>query len=198
MEIDKTGEQLPKKKQLLLAAAQELFFKYGVRRVTVEEICRTAGVSKMTCYKYFTDKWDIARAMLDGIVGQGMATFHDMMAEDGAFPAKVEKMLMQTTSQIHSVGQTFLEDMMQEDSPLHDYFREMQKKTHELSMNFFAQAQQQGHIHGDVKMPVLMFMLDHLSDLLNHPDFVQIMPDIQQRASELAAFLFYGFARKPD
>jgi hypothetical protein len=106
-------------------------------------------------------------------------------------------MFMQTTSQIHAVGQTFLEDMMREDSPLHGYFSEMQKKTRDLSMDFFAQAQQQGHIHSDVKMPVLLFMLDHLSDLLNHPDFVRIMPDIQQRASELAAFLFYGFARKP-
>jgi AcrR family transcriptional regulator len=198
MKIDKTSEQQPKKKQMLLASAQELFFKYGVRRVTVEEICKNAGVSKMTCYKYFTDKWDIARTMLDGIVDQGMIAFHDMMEEDGPFAAKVQGMLMQTTSQIHAVGQPFLEDMMQDDSPLNSYFRDMQKKTRDLSMNFFMQAQKQGHISSDVKMPVLMFMLDHLSDLLNHPDFVQIMPDIQQRASELAAFLFYGFTRKPE
>jgi hypothetical protein len=32
--------------------------------------------------------------------------------------------------------------------------------------------------------------------LLNHIDFTQIMSDIQDRASELAALLFYGFARK--
>jgi len=198
MKIDKKSEPQPKKKQALLAAAQELFFKYGVRRVTVEEICKHAGVSKMTCYKYFTDKWDIARTMLDGVVDRGMAAFHDMTEEEGPFAAKVQGMLMQTTSQIHTVGQPFLEDMMQENSPLHGYFREMQKKTRKLSVDFFMQAQKKGHIHSDVKMPVLLFMLDHLSDLLNHPDFVQIMPDIQQRASELAAFLFYGFARKPE
>ena len=198
MKIAKSDEQQPKKKQLILKAAQELFFRYGVRRVTVEEICKSAGVSKMTCYKYFTDKWDIARTMLDGVVDRGMAAFHDMTEEEGPFAAKVQGMLMQTTSQIHTVGQPFLEDMMQENSPLHGYFREMQKKTRKLSVDFFMQAQKKGHIHSDVKMPVLLFMLDHLSDLLNHPDFVQIMPDIQQRASELAAFLFYGFARKPE
>lgn len=189
---------ISKKKQQLLAAAQELFLKYGVRRVTVEEICRTAGVSKMTCYKYFTDKWDIARTMLDSIVAAGMEAFDQMMAEDAPFAEKVQKLLLQTTAQIHAVGQPFLEDMMQDNSPLFDYFREMQKRTRNLSVDFFMQAQQQGHIHSDVKMPVLLFMLDHLSDLLNHPDFVKIMPDIQQRASELAAFLFYGFARKPE
>ena len=152
----------------------------------------------MTFYKHFTDKWDIARTMMDGVVELGMAAFHDMMAQEGPFADKVQAMLMQTTSQIHAVGQPFLEDMMQEDSPLQGYFRGMQKKTQNLSVDFFIQAQQQGHIHSDVKMPVLLFLLDHLSDLLNNPDFVQIMPDIHQRASELAAFLFYGFTRKPE
>ena len=192
----KTGSQ-PTKKQLLLGAAQELFFKYGVRRVTVAEICKSAGVSKMTCYKHFADKWDIARTMLDDLVNCGIAAFQDMMLEDGPFAAKFEKMLLQTTSQIHAVGQDLLDDMMREDSPLHGYYREMQKKTRKLSVDFFLQARQQGHIHPDIKMPVLLFMFDHLSDLVNHPDFVKIMPDIQDLASELAAFLFYGFARKP-
>ncbi len=197
MKIDKEGAQQPVKKQLLLEAAQELFFKYGVRRVTVEEICKEAGVSKMTCYKYFTDKWDIARTMLDALVNFGIAAFQDMMLEDGPFAAKVEKMLLQTTAQIHAVGPALLDDMMREDSPLNGYFRDMQKKTRKLSVDFFILAQQQGHIHPDLKMPVLLFMFDHLCDLVNHRDFVNIMPDIQDRASELAALLFYGFARKP-
>jgi AcrR family transcriptional regulator len=197
MMIDKEGAQQPVKKQLLLEAAQELFFKYGVRRVTVEEICKKAGVSKMTCYKYFTDKWDIARTMLDALVNFGIAAFQDMMLEDGPFAAKVEKMLLQTTTQIHAVGPALLDDMMREHPPLNGYFRDMQKKTRKLSVDFFVQAQQQGHIHSDLKMPVLLFMFDHLCDLVNHPDFIQIMPDIQDRASELAALLFYGFARKP-
>jgi AcrR family transcriptional regulator len=198
MEIDYRDEQQPPKKQALLTAAQELFFKYGVRRVTVEEICKSAGVSKMTCYKYFTDKWDIARTMLEDLVNFGIAAFQDMMLEDGPFAAKVENMLLQTTSQIHAVGPALLDDMMREDSPLHGYYLEMQKKTRQLSVDFFIQAQQQRHIHPDLKMPVLLFMFDHLSDLVNHPDFVRIMPDIQDRASELAALLFYGFARKPE
>lgn len=187
-----------KKKQLLLDAAQELFIKYGVRRVTVEEICKKAGVSKMTCYKHFADKWAIARAVLDRLVNYGMAAFQDMMGQDAPFAAKIEQMLLQTITQIHAVGPALLDDMMHRDSPLHGYFLDMQKKTRKLSADFFAQAQRQGHIHPGIQMPVLMFMFDHLSELVNHPDFMRIMPDIQDRAAELAAVLFYGFARKPQ
>ena len=46
-------------------------------------------------------------------------------------------------------------------------------------------------------MPLPLFMLDRLCDLLNHPDFVAIMPDVERRANEIAAIFFHGFARHP-
>ena len=39
-----------KKKQSIIKASRDLFMRYGIKRVTVEEICETAGVSKMTFY----------------------------------------------------------------------------------------------------------------------------------------------------
>ncbi|MBN2410872.1 helix-turn-helix transcriptional regulator, partial [candidate division KSB1 bacterium] len=44
--------------------AKELFFKYGIRRVTIEEICKKARVSKMTFYKFFQNKIELAIVML--------------------------------------------------------------------------------------------------------------------------------------
>ena len=45
-----------KKYQDIKKKGKELFWKYGTKRVTVEEICREAGVSKMTYYKFFKNK----------------------------------------------------------------------------------------------------------------------------------------------
>lgn len=44
------------KQQFILSAGKELFWKHGVKRVTVEEICVQASVSKMTFYKFFMNK----------------------------------------------------------------------------------------------------------------------------------------------
>ncbi len=44
----------------ILETGQELFWKFGFRRVTIEEICKEAGISKMTFYKYFSNKMDLA------------------------------------------------------------------------------------------------------------------------------------------
>jgi AcrR family transcriptional regulator len=53
------------KMQDILDSARSLFWKHGIRRITIEEICEKAGVSKMTCYKYFSNKTAIARYLIE-------------------------------------------------------------------------------------------------------------------------------------
>lgn len=191
----KEFQSLPKKQQQLIEAATELFCKHGIRRVTVEEICNNAGISKMTFYKYFTDKNAIARAVLDALINEGLKMYYEMIAEPIPFAQKMEKILVLSTSQIHALGSAFLDDLMNPKSALHPYFIEQQKKVSELSIEFLHQAQNDGLINSEIKMPVMMFLLNRLSELLNHPEFVNILPDIEARACELSALFFHGCAR---
>ena len=46
----------------ILNTARQLFWKHGIRRVSVEEVCREAGVSKMTFYRSFPNKIELAKA----------------------------------------------------------------------------------------------------------------------------------------
>ncbi len=43
----------------ILAEAERLFWKYGVRSVTMEDIARQLGISKKTIYQHFSDKEQI-------------------------------------------------------------------------------------------------------------------------------------------
>ena len=56
----------PKRIQIL-STGKELFWKFGFKRVTIEEISKEAGVSKMTFYKYFPNKIELAKNILDDI-----------------------------------------------------------------------------------------------------------------------------------
>jgi AcrR family transcriptional regulator len=46
-------------REKLLRGAEELFFKYGVRSVSMDDIARHLSVSKKTLYQYFADKDEI-------------------------------------------------------------------------------------------------------------------------------------------
>ena len=49
-------EKLSQKKQQLVETGKKLFLKHGVKRISIEEICRESEVSKVTFYKYFKNK----------------------------------------------------------------------------------------------------------------------------------------------
>jgi AcrR family transcriptional regulator len=54
-------------KTLIMNTAETLFLKYGFRRVSVDEICRSAKVSRKTFYVYFANKETLVIEILDKI-----------------------------------------------------------------------------------------------------------------------------------
>ncbi len=46
-------------------AAQELFFKYGIKRITMDDIARHLAVSKKTIYQFYEDKNKIVDSLCD-------------------------------------------------------------------------------------------------------------------------------------
>lgn len=52
-------ERIDEKSEKLLEGALEVFMKFGIRSVTMDDMARHLGVSKKTLYKYFKDKKDL-------------------------------------------------------------------------------------------------------------------------------------------
>jgi len=50
---------------LIVTAARRLFGKYGLRKTTVDEIAREAGVGKGTIYNYYKSKEEIFQAVVE-------------------------------------------------------------------------------------------------------------------------------------
>ncbi len=46
-------------KEKILAESEQLFWKYGVRTITMDDIAKRLGISKKTIYQHFTDKEDM-------------------------------------------------------------------------------------------------------------------------------------------
>lgn len=68
-------------KTKILFAAQELFFKYGIKRITMDDIARHLSVSKKTIYQYFEDKNLIVDSLCDLAMKENEARFRELAAE---------------------------------------------------------------------------------------------------------------------
>jgi len=49
----------------LVEKSAQVFLKYGVRAVTMDDLARELGISKKTIYKYFSDKDELIRAIIE-------------------------------------------------------------------------------------------------------------------------------------
>src|SRR5215467_3938112 len=60
-------------KERILQKATDLFMRYGIRSITMDEIAGQLGMSKKTIYQFFTDK----DAMVEAVVNEEMKRNED-------------------------------------------------------------------------------------------------------------------------
>ena len=63
------GCELMDTKDRILEKANELYFRYGVRSITMDEIAAQCGMSKKTIYQFFEDKDALVAAVMDKEMG---------------------------------------------------------------------------------------------------------------------------------
>jgi AcrR family transcriptional regulator len=51
--------------QRIIEKAESMFFRFGIRSVTMDEIAKELGISKKTIYQYFTDKDDLVEKVTE-------------------------------------------------------------------------------------------------------------------------------------
>ena len=57
-------------KERILQKSHELFNKYGIRSVSMDDIAAQLGMSKKTLYQYFADKEEMVDACFSGVMNQ--------------------------------------------------------------------------------------------------------------------------------
>ncbi len=56
---------MDEKQELILKAAGELFKKFGIRNISMDDICRDQGISKKTLYQFVSNKNDLIEKTLN-------------------------------------------------------------------------------------------------------------------------------------
>ena len=93
--------------ELILNKAKELFFSYGLKSVSMDDLAKMAGVSKKTIYQFFTDKNELVNRIVDEMIACHYNLFSNCQckAKDA-----VEEVLLQANEPFDtwaSVNQTF-------------------------------------------------------------------------------------------
>lgn len=184
-----------KKQPELLRIARELFWKHGFKRVSIGEVCQKAGVSKMTFYRLYPNKIELAKAVYDEEVNKGLQTFKTIMAEEEEPSEKIRKILFLKLKGTNDVSQEFLKDF--HDSPelgLKTYIEEKTQILWNETLSDFRHAQQNGLFRKDFKPEFLLNLSSHLTGMLLDEKLRKLYDTPQELIMEIANFCIYGIA----
>jgi len=76
-------------KEKILKGAEDLFFKYGIKNITMDEVAKHLGMSKKTIYEYFKDKDEIIHSLMFQKLEQDRITFTKTYSESENVVAEV-------------------------------------------------------------------------------------------------------------
>lgn len=191
--------KITKKQQVLCNTAKNLFWKYGFRRVTVEEICQQAGVSKMTFYRYYPDKMAIAKAVFIAESEKGMTEFSQLMEANTSAEEKIAGMLRQKAEAVKNISMEFLSDFYQSDDP--DLRMFIAQKTEEAGQQIIKAlklAQERGVFSADFKPEFLLYMSQKMVHSLTDPYLLDLCGSPQEVIMEFTRFFSYGISNRPE
>lgn len=179
--------------QSIFLSAKQLFWKHGISRVTVEEICMVAGVSKMTFYRNFSNKKEIAKIVLNEICKSGFEDYKNIMASDLVFPEKIQKLVLLKHNSVSELSEEFVYDIYnKEETELQEILIEYQKQMIGNIIADFTEAQNNGWIRKDVKISFLVFYLNKINEMIVDQNFRKLYPNIHDAVMELTNLFFYG------
>lgn len=184
----------PKQVQII-STARILFWKYGLRRVTIEEICEEARVSKMTFYKFFKNKVELAKCILDRIEADATEKYENIMNRDIPFQEKVTETINLKMEQVDQLSSEFYADLHQRKIPeLADHFNYLSNKNIQLIVKDYRQAQKKGEIRKDLKIEFILYQLKKLLEMANDPNLIKLYKTPKDLIMELTRFFFYGIS----
>lgn len=185
------------KKEQLVRAGRELFARFGLKRATVEDICREAGVSKMTYYKHFSNKLDLFKHIWsewsDGIFER----LEEMEKEGASFPQKMQAIVEYKVKILSEMDQGFVEDMLHAGPELEAFINELRMKSVERFFEFVAGAQEKGEMR-EIKPQFLLALLDLFGELSKNDALRRIYPSDTDFVRELNDFFFFGIMPSGD
>ena len=177
----------------IIRTARELFWKHGFRRVSVEEICEKASVSKMTFYRFFPNKIELAKLIFNDVTHEASEKFSQIMEDDTSVQEKIKNMMLLKIEGTNDISKEFMHDFYFGSQPeLKEYVEQITRNTWNDIINEFKKAQKKGWFRSDFKPEVLFQITSKMIEIMKDDKILALYNTPQDIILEFANMIVYG------
>lgn len=168
----------------LVETAKELFFKYGIKRVTLQEICDVAHVSKVTFYTYFENKDALVQLIRDELMAEGFSKFDEINARDISYLEKIGLMTEWRIGFTKMMNNEFIKEVMDAG--------EIQENIKTGYLSNITSAQKKGEIDSELDPELIWLVTEKYNEIVKEGKWMDIIEDSGEMQRQLRQMYFFG------
>jgi AcrR family transcriptional regulator len=184
-----------KKYSVIVSTAKDLFWKYGFKRVSIEELCDHAKVSKMTFYKYFPNKIELAKTVFVRESEAGLKKFRSILQEEIASTDKLKKIVQLKVEGSSDISNDFLQDFYKDENEgLKNFVIETSRTAWLTMIDDIRDAQRQQIFTDSIKPELLVHLTQVMGSLITNKELLSCYSSPSELIGELTHMMAYGLA----
>ena len=178
-------------KEKILKGAEDLFMKYGVRSISMDDIARHLGVSKKTLYQHFEDKEDLVTLVAKTQLERHSKEFESIYKTSGNSVEELARISKCLKRNLEGVNQTMLFDMQKFHPKAWNVWLDFKHKfIRDSVIQNLKKGIEEGNIRPDVDPEIMAILRIELIQLSFNPD---IFPREKFNMVELHSQVFDHF-----
>lgn len=182
----------------LVETARDLFRRYGLKRVSIGEVCKTAKVSKMTFYRFFKNKDALAINILDEEMTAVIDQIDEIMEGTVPFAEKLEGVMVAREKFMDLLGPDFLMDLLDDSTEPGAYLMARRGEAMKRVRGHFENAQRNGEIRDDIRVDFIMIMADYFRVFLRDEKLNALYQKPSELMKEVTNFYHYGILGRKE
>jgi len=183
----------------ILEKGKELFFKHGISKVSVEEVCQEASVSKMTFYRHFKNKHELAFLIVKDLTSKARKQYNEIMTAEISFEQKMLDFFEYKSEQANHMSFEFINDLYLKSANNKEIIEFLNKESQRGQTQFiqdFEKAQQEGYIRNDMPASFILHMMGVIQKEVQNPTLQTITNTPRELTQLISEFFMHGIFTK--
>lgn len=146
-------------KDRIIEKAGELFFQYGIRNISMDELASSLGMSKRTIYENFKDKEDILKSLILKIKDERNEVIKEFLVK-GLNVVEVFINIIEIQKKMPVSNAKFIQDIYKYYPNITKIMQEHIEKNNVFLQEFLLKGIEQGFIREDLNIKVTAFLVE--------------------------------------
>ena len=186
------------KRERIIAAASDLFAATGIRKVSMKDIAKAAGVSQVTVFKYFSSKTGLVKAVMMSFIEKRMAECKHVIKSDAPFLERFTRLMALLAQNAGAFHGEYTAALMRDHPQLLEYIMaERRRLFNELTIPFLHEGRLSGSIDPDIADE--MFLVYSEVIIAGIAARINLLQDVladREKLAQLMKLVSFGFLSK--